>query len=492
MLKTKSSPLSSMLALTFFSTVAAGGTPEKPNFVLILADDVGTGDLAAFYEESQVESPNLGKLVEEGMVFGQAYAPGAVCSPSRYSLLTGEYPFRGPLRERNSPWNGPLTIDTDSMSLPRFLGEHGYQSAQIGKWHLGYGNPVIENWAGPIKPGPLEIGFDFHFGVPANHSDQFKSYIRNHELMWVKEGIASLEGRPEIEDLEKIRYDDEVDSDLTAQAIQFIEENKDQPFFLYLALVATHTHVTPRVDFRNVSPIGQLGDYLMELDHHVGSIIQTLEDHELRENTVFIFTSDNGGQRDDFPTAGKNLNLRDTSGDVALKARTAKTDAHEKFGHQTNGKLRGYKGSNWEGGFRVPMVISWPGKIDSGSRSEAMICLTDFFATFAGILEQELPEKTARDSMDQSPILLGKIKNSTIRTSVVLQTGRNDLAYRENHWKIRSTTPTDWGGENDPISLETLELYNLEKDPTESTDLAEEFSDKKKALHANLLEILLN
>jgi len=480
-----------MLAVFLLVCTAFGKDgAAKPNIVFILSDDVGTGDIKCYYEPSKVTTPNIDRLASQGMRLTQAYAPGAVCSPSRYALLTGSYPCRGPLKDRNAKFNSPLSIDTSMLTLPRFLKNQGYRTAHIGKWHLGFGKTGITNWAGKIKPGALEIGFDYHLGLPTNHSDNFKTYVENHRLLWLKEGVTNLPGKPEKSDLTKIRYDDEVDSTLTAKAIEFIKEEPEQPFFVYLALVAVHTHVTPHRDFRGTSEIGQLGDYINELDFHVGEIMAVLDELGLAENTILFFASDNGGQKNDFRAAGENLNLRDDSMDVAEKAKTAKTVARTEFGHRTSGDFRGYKGDNYEGGHRVPFIVRWPGKVAAGSESDQIITLADTLGTVAGLLGQTLPESAGVDSFDLSPVLLGKKTDGPVRTTVIMQTGKNQLAFRDGDWKIVSTEPTQWNGSEAYISADALELYNLGDDPFETEDLAGRYPERSAAMRRRLLSLI--
>jgi len=375
------------------------------------------------------------------------------------------------------------------LTLPRLLKQQGYRTAHIGKWHLGYGKNGIKNWAGEIKPGPLEIGFDYHLGLPTNHSDNFKTYVENHSLLWLKDGVTDLPNKPTKDDLTKIRYDDEVDSTLTDKAIEFIKKNPKDPFFVYLALVATHTHITPNKKFRGTSEIGQLGDYIHELDYHVGEIMATLDELKLTDNTILIFASDNGGQQDDHRSAGKNLDLRDESHDVAAKSKTAKTDARVKFGHITSGIFRGNKGSNYEGGFRIPFIVRWPGKIKPSVESKQLISLADTLATTAGLLGQNLPKGAGVDSFDLSPVLLGKPVDAVIRTTTISQTGNGLLSFRQGDWKIRCTKKPNWT-EKDVTLSGGLELYNLADDPSEKTNLAQKEPKRVAKLKIILLGIL--
>ena len=479
-----------ILVVLFFLRAETGAT-EKPNIVFILADDVGIGDIKVFHRPSKVTTPNIDRLASQGMRFTQAYAPGAVCSPSRYALLTGAYPCRGPLRDKPARYHTPLTISPDQVSWPKFIKQQGYRTAHIGKWHLGFGHETIANWAGEIKPGANDIGFDYHLGLPTNHNDGWKTYVENHRLLWLKDSVDELPGKPTHAQLTQIRYDDEVDSTLTGKAIEFMRENRDNPFMIYLALVATHTHITPAVQFRGTSEIGQLGDYINELDHHVGEISDALDELGLADNTILVFSSDNGGQRNDVRNAGKVLNLRDPSQDVQEKAKRAKTDAREKYGHRTNGDLRGYKGSNYEGGFRVPFIVRWPGKIPAGTESDQMITLADMYATTAGFLGQEVPDASAGDSFDLSPVMLGKDVPNPIRTTAILQTGHGLLSFREGDWKLCFSERPEWTGEKVQFKEAPYELYNLANDPFEQKDLAEKMPDRVAEMESDLMVLLV-
>ena len=480
--------LTKLLLLLIFPLAAMGA--GKPNIIFILSDDVGTGDIKCYYEPSQVKTPSIDKLAVQGMRFTQAYAPGSVCSPTRYALISGFYPCRGPLLESAANYTSPLTFDANMLTLPGFLKERGYRTAHIGKWHLGYGKTGITNWAGDLRPGPNEIGFDYHLGLPTNHNDNFKTYVENHRLLWLKQGVTELPEKPTKDQLTRIRYDDEVDSTLTAKAIEFMKKNHEEPFFIYLALVATHTHVTPHKKFRGTSEIGQLGDYIHELDFHVGEIMAALEELGLTDNTILIFASDNGGQKNDHHTAGKNLDLRSDSHDVAEKSKTAKTVAREKFGHRTNGDFQGYKGSNFEGGFRVPLIVRWPGKVAPGTESDRVITLADMLATTAGLLGCELPESAGGDSFDFSPVLLGENVEGPIRRSTILQTGKGLLAFRQDNWKLRFTKTPNWRGEEIELPKASYELYNLADDPAEKNDLSKTHSERAKEMRELLLDLL--
>lgn len=461
---------------------------EKPNIIIILADDVGIGDISCYGAE-KVQTPAIDKLAEEGVRFVQGYAPASVCSPSRYGLLTGSYPCRGPIKSGAVQYKKPLTIDTDSVTLPLLLQQQGYRTAHIGKWHLGYGETTIENWAGELKPGPLEVGFDYHFGLVSNHSDKFNTYVENHHLIWLKDEVTDLEDVPAVDDLKKLRLHDEVDTTLTGKALEFIRNDHESPFFLYLGLVATHTHVTPAAPFRGSSDAGQLGDYLHELDFHVGEIIGELERLGIRDNTLVVFASDNGGQKMDYHTAGKGLHLKSEASDVRRKAKTAKQDAWA-MGHRTNSGLRDFKGSIYEGGFRVPFIVSLPETGTQGEDSAQVIALTDIYATIAGVLDVEIPAGNAVDSFDMSGILLKEMEHDVSRNGLILQSASGQLALRRGQWKYILMSPPDWEGEKVILPDEIGELYNLKDDPDESENLSSSRQSVAEEMHKELESLL--
>jgi arylsulfatase A-like enzyme len=405
--------------------------------------------------------------------------------------MTGRYPCRGPFRKpyyAKSFHKGkfPLSIELRSPTFPNFMKQQGFRTAAIGKWHLGYG-VTEEDYEGVMTPGPVDIGFDVHFGVPGNHNDRFERYVIGDSIyrpLSVEPGPARLDDPSRPAQPFK-RIDDLVDTTLTDRAREFIKESADRSFFLYLTYCATHTHITPRVDFRGRSRIGQLGDYMMELDHHVGEIEETLKRNGLAENTLLIFTSDNGGQENDVKGAGTSLELADASGDVALKAQTAKRTARTKHNHLTNGPLRGYKGGIHEGGFRVPCIARWPAHIKAGTETEALFSLVDLYATIATLVKQD-PGFCGEDSISQSNVLLGS-SDSPPRKRVVLNAPNGRLALRSGDWKMLTTKPVRW--ERGIPSLDNLksELYDLSIDPYEQSDLA---SSQPQVLHRLKQELI--
>ena len=400
---------------------------QKPNIVLIFADDLGYGDLSC-YGATQVQTPNIDKLALEGRLFTDAHSASAVCTPSRYGLLTGQYPFRG--NGGKGIWGPcshqqPLLIDTDKLTLAQLLKNDGYATAAIGKWHLGFGTGKTD-WNKPLRPGPLELGFDHYFGVPKVNSgfpyvyvedDSIVGYDPNDPITFKKPFSATTTYPPEAGKKTVNRvggataahaiYDDErTGMLLTEKAVAWIEANKEDPFFLYFPTTNIHHPFTPAPQFRGTSECGLYGDFIHEFDWMVGQLVDCLEKNGLTENTLIIVTSDNGG-------------MFNRGGQDAFAA-----------GHRQNGDLLGFKFGVWEGGQRVPFIAKWPGHISPNTTSDQLISSIDMLATFAAITEQKVDAEQLADSINVLPALAGEPK-TPLRESLVL------VPYRASHVSVR-------------------------------------------------------
>jgi arylsulfatase A-like enzyme len=349
--------------------------------------------------------------------------------------------------------------------------------AAIGKWHLGYGR----NWESPLSPGPLEAGFDYHFGVPTNHNDQYRAFVENHDFVGLRPGesLRVVKGQPFPSGLAEPRVEDQVDTTLTGKAVDFIRDNAMRPFFLYFTPCAPHTHVTPAAAFRGTSGAGLYGDHIQELDAHVGEILRTLDELKLADKTLIIFTSDNGSTPKDFKgTQNVVLNLAVDSHNIRTKFKSAKADA-KLLGHVTNGPWHDGKGSPFEGGHRVPFIARWPGRISAGSSSVQPLCLTDLLATTAELLNVSLPDDAAEDSLSVLPVLLGK-PSSDLRNMIFIQgdTKDNALAVGSGSWKLIESK----NSENEKVH----ELYDLSTDQGETNDIAKANPNVVKRMAAAL------
>jgi arylsulfatase A-like enzyme len=398
-----------------------------PNIVLIFADDLGYGDLGC-YGATKVQTPNMDRLARQGRVFTDAHSASAVCSPSRYGLLTGQYPLRrnfwGPISVGTE-----LTIDSDQMTIARLLKEAGYATAIIGKWHLGFGEGETD-WNGLLKPGPLELGFDYFYGIPQVNSGPPFVYVENHRVVgfdpadpfvygiesvtqkWpAKSGYSRIGGAKEAHLLYR---DEELGTTFRNKAIDWMKEtyrqDKDRPFFLYLATTNIHHPFTPAPRFKGTSDCGRYGDFIHELDWIVGDIITALDDMGITKNTLVILTSDNGG-------------MLNNGGQDAWRA-----------GHRLNGDLLGFKFGAWEGGHRIPLIVRWPGKVPENTKSAQLICHVDFLATFSTILDQPLQETVIHDSVNQLPALLGNPEAILRNELIVSPNSPEHLLARRGNW----------------------------------------------------------
>jgi len=474
---------------------------ERPNIVLIYADDLGYGDIGC-YGAKRIPTPNLDRLAKEGLLFRDAHAPAATCTPSRYSLLTGQYAFRKP-GTGVLPGDAALIIDPGQLTLPLMLKRAGYTTGVVGKWHLGLGSGRPD-WNGEITPGPLEIGFDYAFLIPATGDRVPCVYVENHRVVGLDpdDPIQVSYGQkigdeptgrehPEllkypfshghdgtiVNGISRIGFmtggksarwvDEDMADVITQKALAFIESNKDRRFFLYFATHDIHVPRLPHPRFVGKSQCGLRGDVVVEFDWCVGQILEALDRLSLSNNTLVIFSSDNGPVVDDGYQDGAVEHLGD---------------------HRPAGHFRGGKYSAFEGGTRVPMIIRWPGKVPAGATSSALVCHVDFLASLAALVGQDLPDGTAGDSFNVLPALLGQSQAG--REELIEQAGA--LALRQGNWKyipprkgqaINKNTNTELGV--DPAGM----LFNLEDDPGEQNNLVKMLPEKAKAM-AERLEFL--
>ena len=452
---------------------AAPINSARPNIVFILADDLGYGSLNSYgADKNQLRTPHIDRIAEIGMRFTNAYAPSSVCTPTRYGFLMGRYPWRSWLKSGVVNPNDPLLPDPDKVTVADWLKERGYNTAAIGKWHLGYGKGERAKRTDYLtwSPGPLDLGFDYHFGVPNNHGDSFGVFIENDHIFGLRTNrihpySKSFYGDPYSGFDAPQRENKNTMNDLTAKAIEWLrQQRKEKPFFLYFAAVAVHHPITPSDDMRGMSDCGPYGDFIQDLDQSTGRIIETLEYMDLMENTVLIFSSDNGG---DIPGDG------DRPENQAIK-----------LGMKINGDLRGDKHTIWEGGTRVPFIVSWPGKVQKGSVSNDMISVMDIFATVCDITDGTLPASMdiAPDSFSILPALM-QSKEKHGRESLVTADVKGIHAIRKGNWKyIDNTTP-------EKTKKGKAQLYHLADDPSESTNLIDQKPDIAKDLSDELNRI---
>ena len=476
---------------------------QRPNVILIYVDDLGYGDLSC-YGATKIRTPNVDRLAEQGLRFTNGHTTSATCTPSRYALMTGQYPWRksgtGVL-----PGDAALIIPTNKISLPKIFQKAGYTTGIVGKWHLGLGEQVEKNWNGEVTPGPNEVGFDYSFIFPATADRVPTVFLENHhvvaldtsdpvevnyknkvgddptgkdhpELLKMQASPGQGHNQTIVNGIGRIGYmsggkkarwtDEEMPLTFLEKAKQFIEDNKQKPFFLYYSLTEPHVPRMPSTLFKGRSALGYRGDAILQLDWAVGEIMKHLAYLGIEKNTLVIFSSDNGPVLDDGyqDEAVTKLN-----------------------GHKPAGPLRGGKYSAFEAGTRVPWIMRWPGTIKPGV-SGALTSQIDLLASFARLLNQQVPSGEAEDSKDMLDTFLGKTKKG--RESVVLQGGA--LAIVKNNWKYiepnngvayYKLTDTETGNSPAP------QLYNLAEDPGEKNNLAEKYPEKVKELSALLQQV---
>lgn len=447
-----------------------------PNIVIILADDLGYGSVGCYGAPSHlVQTPHIDRLAREGRRFTDANTPSSVCTPTRYALLTGRYCWRTSLKHEVAGVFSPLLIEPGRINLASLLKKHGYETAAIGKWHLGYGTAARTDYTKELRPGPLEIGFDYHFGVPSNHGDITGVYVENHRVYGLRseklnpEGLGkSFYNRPYLGLDAPQRVDEEVMPTLTTKAVEWIENRSgDRPFFLYFTPVAVHRPITPSQQTKGTSALGPYGDWIHELDVSVGRVLDALDRKGFASKTLVIFTSDNGG-----------VNKPTIPG--------PETDAL-KGGLAICGPFRGGKHDVWEGGFRVPFIVRWPGHVPAGTVCDEMMNLTDVLATVAAIVGEELPSPDvgAEDSYNMLPAWLGTHHTSPIRPDMILHSADGNFAIRRGRWKWieggyhPDTRPGALRLRSDQFRPQ---LYDLHHDIAETRDVAAEHPEVVREL----------
>jgi arylsulfatase A-like enzyme len=474
---------------------------RQPNIVIIYADDVGYGDVSC-YGAKAVETPNIDAIAGGGLRFTNAHAPAATCTPSRYALLTGQYAWRKPGTDI-LPGDAALIIGPEQLTVPAMLKKQGYHTGVVGKWHLGLGKAPID-WNVEIKPGPLEIGFDYAFLIPATPDRVPCVFVENHRVVNADSkdpievsyqspfpGETTGRANPEllkmkpshghdmaiVDGVSRIGYmrggrsalwvDEDIVDVLSSKATAFIDRNKSNPFFLYYATHDIHVPRLPNPRFRGKTGMGPRGDAIAELDWSVGQILSALQRNGLTDNTLVIFSSDNGPVVDD----------------------GYQDEAVQKLGnHRPAGQYRGGKYSNFDGGTRVPFVARWPGHIKPDSVSNALIGQVDLLSSLAALTGQSLPPAAGPDSMDVLPALLGKSevgRKSLIEHAGVLALIDGDwkLIEGSNRPKMNRETNTELGNDPQP------QLYDLARDPSEARNVANDHPDRVRSMLAELNQI---
>ena len=457
---------------------------SKPNIVYILADDMGYGDISILNKRDQkILTPNIDRIGKEGIIFTDAHSGSAVCTPTRYGVITGRYAWRTRLKRGVLNGLSPHLIEEKRVTVPSFLKQNGYDTAMFGKWHLGMDFKFKDNqrslksieWSVPIKFSPIAYGFDYFFGISASLDMPPYIYIENNKFLGECSEPAVKIPHFRSGKMAPGFHPEKVLPDITDKCVDYIKKQskKDKPFFIYMALTAPHTPVVPTKQFKGKSELGTYGDFCLEVDWCVGRILDAIDSANLVENTIVIFTSDNGCA----PYIGvKQL---------------------EDKGHYPSYIYRGYKADIFEGGHRVPFLLRWPAEVKAGSRSSDTICLTDLFATCADILRKPVPTNAGEDSLSILPAMLGKKIAINSRKAIVNHSINGSFALRQGKWKLVMCPGS--GGWGDPIpskakkmKLPPIQLYNLEEDPAETKNLYKEYPETVEKMKKLLKEYKLN
>ena len=461
-----------MSVLCLLTPTLIHAADKNPNVVFILADDLGTGDLSAYNPDSRIKTPVIDSLCQNGVIFTDAHATSSLSTPSRYSILTGRYSWRTTLKQGVLSGYSPAMIPADRSTMASMFSQSGYATACIGKWHLGWDwkilvpeerspkgkklkDPVVD-FSQPIKNGPTERGFDYFYGISGSLDMPPYVYVENdrptaepHAIAQGMKGLRLFRSGP-------IAPDFDVEDCLSNQlrrSVQYIEsrKGKEQPFFLYMPLTAPHTPILPSEEFQGKTVIGPYGDFVTMIDHLVGEIVSALRRSNLLDDTIIVFTSDNGG------------------------AKAARPQDMIALGHYPNYIYRGTKRDIFEGGHRIPLIVSWHGKLDART-DKSLVSLSDLYATFAEMTGYELEPDEAEDSYSLWKLIAEQ--GQSPRPDLVSLSGFGFFSIRTPQYKLIFTAGS--GGDSFPYKPEDLaglppmQLYDIQNDPAEKKNLIDD------------------
>ncbi len=461
---------------------------NPPNIVIILADDMGYGDIEAYNPGSKIPTPNLNTLAEEGMMFTDAHTNSAVCTPTRYGILTGRYAWRTRLKKGVLGGYSAHLIAPGRMTIASLLKQKGYNTGVVGKWHLGVDFPWLSgiapeghdrllyypektniDYTKPVRNGPNDIGFDYSFIIPGSLDMGPYVYLENGKATAIPDSICPREPFPAYHRKGEIApgfvHEQALDT-LTQKAVAFIRKQtmKNRPFLLYFPLTAPHKPALPARRFAGKSGFGPYGDMILQVDWTVGKILQTLKETGLEDNTLVLYTSDNGSYMYRIDEAKPD------------HVDNEKVEGYHINRRQANYIWRGTKADIYEAGHRVPFIVKWPGRIEKGSKSTATICTTDIFMTLAEITGAERGQGAAPDSYSFAPLLFGR--EGQKRPPVVHHSVNGSFSIRESRWKLILTNGS--GGRQKPVGKpfeRPYQLYDLSEDPSEKHNVYEAHSE---------------
>jgi len=475
-----------LIAIFLASCKTKPETPKNPNIVIILADDMGYGDVQALSTKSKIPTPNLNRLAEEGITFTNAHTPSAVCTPTRYGLLTGRYCWRSRLKRGVQNGYGPPLIETDRHTIATLLKKAGYTTGIVGKWHLGLGfqKDTLDkfDFSLPLTYSPNDVGFDYSYIIPASLDFPPYVYIENKEITEFPSVAEQASKFPafwrEGERSPEFIMEETLDH-LVRKANNFIDAqaNKENPFLLYFPLTAPHKPVLPHKRFRGATELGPYGDFVHQVDWTVGEVLNMLDALNITENTLVIYTSDNGSfMYRRFPFEPDHLDF-DT------------IQAYSETNHTSNFIFRGTKADIWEAGHHVPFFVRWPKQLDAGGQIDHTVCLTDIFSTLADILNIKKPLGSAQDSYSFNSLLLGQ-DSLYNRAPVIHHSGSGMFAIRKGDWKL--VLGNGSGGREQPKGkafVEPYQLFNLKDDLGETEDLISKYPQVAAELEKECLTI---
>lgn len=491
--------------ILLISCMAPHQDQTKPNIIIIYTDDQGYGDVSALNPNAKFRTPYIDKIATEGIIFSDGHSSDTVCTPSRYSLLTGRYSWRTHLKSGVLGAEGTCLIEKDRTTIATLLQKNGYTTAMIGKWHLqmDFAGQAGQNrdWSIPFVGGPIDHGFDYFFGIPASMNYGILTYLENDKVLdppvlWTKKKSVSDprsfrnnvrphdyrmtppyqkepgQGNTWIEAAPSFN-DELVLETFAKKAVAHINKvsKRDKPFFLYLPLTSPHLPHCTHPDFKGRSACGNYGDFMEETDYRVGQVLDALDANNIAENTLVIFSSDNG-------------------------AETNYQYHRETYQHQSSLHFKGGKRDIYEGGHRVPFLMRWPAVIKAGSVSNMPVCQTDYLASIADIVGVQLTDNEGEDSYSLLQTMKGKEYNTNIRGPIIHHAASGRFAIRDGNWKLNMFRGS--GGSLKPTFFEAqaneapYELYNLKADPGESNNLYFEQSLIVQDLQQKITEIILN
>ena len=447
---------------------------QKPNIVIILADDMGYGDPQCFNPQSKIPTPHINRLAREGMKFTDAHAPGPFCHPLRYGLITGRFPFRTDMTK----WPTNPLIREGEATIATLLRSQGYQTAMVGKWHLGFEEKGYDQ---PLAGGPMAHGFQSFFGMRASTDIPPYFWIQRDHAVKPPTGHIAADHSEDWSPIQgSFRREGGIAPDfvhpdvlprLTDEAVKQITAHRGQsnPLLLYVAITAPHTPWLPSAEFIGKSGAGLYGDFATMVDAQIGRVLTALDDAGMKDNTLVIFTSDNGPVW--YP------------------------DDVKRFGHDSAGGLRGMKADVWEAGHRMPFIVRWPGRVHAGSESPQTICFTDLLSTFADVCGTRLPDGAGPDSFSFLPVLLGTHpRDQPVRGPIVMRAGSNATMIRFGEWKLIDQLGS--GGFSKPSKISPApgesagQLYNLASDLAETTNLYSKHPEIVEQLTAQMKSII--